>query len=102
VDARSRRPRVLIVLAARADRAAVAGWCDHIRALLHQTPGAIVECDVGQLSGSAAAVVDTLARLRLVACGSGGRFEVLRADPALLDLLYLLGFADLLPVVARE
>lgn len=93
-----RTRRVVVVLTAHADRPATAAWCKHIRTLLRQAPGAIVECDIERLSGSAADIVETLARLRLVALGCGGEFQLLRADPALLAVLDLLGFADLLPV----
>jgi hypothetical protein len=87
---------VVVALAAPADRRAATVWCERVRSLLLAEPGAVVSCDVGQLSGSAADVVDALARLRLVALGCGGQLRLRRADPALLTLLDLLGFADLL------
>jgi hypothetical protein len=93
----TRRPEVVVVLAAPADRHAATAWCERVRSLLRAEPGAVVRCDVRQLSGSAAEVVDALARLRLVALGCGGQIRLRRADPALLTVLEALGFADLLP-----
>jgi hypothetical protein len=71
--------------------------CERIRALLRHAPGAVVECDVARLSGAATEVIGTLARLRLATLRSGGRLTLRHADPALLALLDVLGFADLLP-----
>lgn len=87
----------MVVLAAPADRRTATAWCERVRSLLQIEPGAVVSCDVRQLSGSAAEVVDALARLRLVALGCGGQIRLCQADPALVALLDLLGFADLLP-----
>jgi hypothetical protein len=92
-----RRPEVVVVLGAPADEATTMVWCDRVRTLLRAAPGAVVSCDIGRLSGSAAEVVEALARLRLVALAGGGQIRLRRADPALLALLDLLGFADLLP-----
>jgi hypothetical protein len=91
------RPEVVVVLGLPVDRTATTAWCDEVRSLLRGAPGAMVSCDVRELSGSAAEVVDALARLRLVALGCGGQIRLRRADPALRVLLDLLGFADLLP-----
>ena len=71
--------------------------CERIRSLLRHAPGAVVECDVARLSGPAAEVIGILARLRLAALSCGGRLTLRHADPALLTLLDVLGFADLLP-----
>ncbi|MEJ3749025.1 STAS domain-containing protein [Actinomycetes bacterium KLBMP 9797] len=102
MDTHRRTPiHVVVVLAARADRAAAATWCDRVRTLLRESPGAVVDCDVERLSGSAAEVIDALARLRLVARRAGGQLRLQRADPALRTLLDLLGFADLLPCDPR-
>ena len=84
------------MLCADADHAATAEWCERVRSLLLESPGAVVRCDVGGLSGPAAAVLDALARLRLTASGCGGRMVLRGADPALLALLELVGLADLL------
>lgn len=96
VDSSSATPHVVVVLGARADRVTTEAWCDRVRTLLRRAPGTVVDCDVERLRGSAAEVVEALARLRLVALGCGGRLRLVRADPALLTLLELLGFADLL------
>jgi hypothetical protein len=99
VDTHGSNPyEVVVVLAAvPADRAATVAWCERVRSMLLATPGAVVICDVRQVSGSAADVVEALARLRLVVHGCGGQIRLRQADPALLALLALLGFADLLP-----
>jgi hypothetical protein len=93
---------VVIVLGARADRSAVTAWCEHLRSLLCHAPGAVVDCDVAQLTGSAVDVLDALARLRLIAMRGGGRLRLRGADPALVATLELLGFANLLPTVDRD
>jgi hypothetical protein len=92
-----RTTRVVLVLGAPTGRATVPAWCDRVRSLLRHAPGAVVECDVEGLSGSATDVVDALSRLRLVALRCGGELRLLRADPALLAVLDLFGFTDLLP-----
>jgi hypothetical protein len=93
----ARRAEVVVVLSTPADRTAATAWCEHLRSLLLADPGAVVSCDVRWLTGSAAEVVDALARLRLIALGCGRQIWLRRADPALLALLDLLGFADVLP-----
>jgi hypothetical protein len=105
VDARTGTPgpepdrgtRVVVVLGPHVDGAAVAACCERIRSALRRTPGVVVDCDVERLSGPAVAVIEALARLRLAALGCGGELRLVRADPHLLDLLELLGFADVLP-----
>lgn len=77
-------------------RTPTAAWCDRVRALLAERPGAVVLCDVAQLSGPALDVLEALARLRLTAAGCGGRILLRHADPALLALLELAGLAELL------
>jgi hypothetical protein len=76
--------------------------CERIRSLLGHAPDAVVECDVARLSGPAAEVIGVLARLRLAALRCGGRLTLRHADPALLTLLDVLGFADLLPAAEHE
>lgn len=70
--------------------------CERIRSLLSRSPGAVVECDVSLLSGSATQVVGALARIRLVTLDCGGELALRRADPSLLALLDLFGLADLI------
>jgi ABC-type transporter Mla MlaB component len=71
-------------------------WCDRLRTLLADRPGAVVLCDVEQLSGRAAEVLDVLCRLRRTAADCGSRLLLRGADPALLALLELFGLAELL------
>jgi hypothetical protein len=101
MDARS-SGRVGIVLGADADPAAVPAWCEQVRSLLRQAPGAVVECDAERLSGTATDVVEALARLRLVALRCGGDLRLRRASPDLLAVLELLGFTDLLPAADND
>lgn len=57
--------------------------------------------DVSGLSGSAADVIEVLARLQLAARRCGGTIYLRDADPALLALIELLGFAELLSADER-
>ncbi|HEV2783464.1 MAG TPA: hypothetical protein VGX25_29110, partial [Actinophytocola sp.] len=59
-------------------------------------PVVVLSCDVELRSGSAAEVVDALARLQLTALRCGGRIRLRRVDPALLALLELAGLTELL------
>jgi hypothetical protein len=102
VETQGERREIVVVLGVRADQAATTVWCDRVRALLLAEPGAVVICDVRRLSGSAADVIEALARLRLVALRCGGQIRLRQADPALLTLLDLLGFADLFPPSPRD
>jgi hypothetical protein len=86
-----------IRVGAGADRIAVAACCERIRSLLAESPGAVVECDVGRLSGSAVQILDALTRIRLVTRTCGGRLVLRRADPALLTVIELFGLTDLFP-----
>jgi hypothetical protein len=92
----------VVVLDARACDAAATAWCEGVRALLLGGDAAIVTCDVARISGPAADVVDTLARLQLTALRCGGEIRLVRAGPSLLALLELAGLADVLPVDDRR
>lgn len=70
--------------------------CDSLRTLLADRPGTVVLCDVSQLSGQAAEVLDVLCRLRRTAADCGSRLVLRHADPALLTLLELFGLTELL------
>ncbi|MBB5915860.1 hypothetical protein BJY24_004772 [Nocardia transvalensis] len=75
---------------------ATAAWCARVRTLIadgHRT----VDCDVRDLAGCAAAVIEALARIHLAANRSGGRIRILGADEGLLLVLGLAGLTDLLP-----
>lgn len=102
MDPNSRRTVRIVLLPTDADLAAVAACCERIRSLLNESPGAVVECDVSRLSGSAAQVIGALARIRLVTLDCGSELTLCRADPALRTALDLFGLADVLPVSAGE
>jgi hypothetical protein len=89
-----------VVLSTQANEAATAAWCERVRALIAE--GRTVSCDVQQLTGSAAEVINALARLQLTALGCGGRIRLRHADPALLALLDLAGLANLFDVGEPE
>ncbi|WP_445527100.1 STAS domain-containing protein [Streptomyces cyslabdanicus] len=90
VDART--PAVL-VLAGPVTRDEVAGLCADVRALLEDTRGGVVVCDVGGLGPPGLGVVDLLARLQLTARRAGGRIRLRDPDPELEALLALVGLS---------
>lgn len=89
--------RVVLLADAGTEPAAVADCCERIRSLLAASPGAVVECDVGRLSGSAEEVLRVLTRVRLVTRSCGGRLTLHHAGPALLTVIDLFGLSDLFP-----
>jgi hypothetical protein len=76
-----------------------AALCDEVESLLRDGSTAVITCDVHSMVGTAAEVLDLLARVQLTALRCGGEIRLSRADPALLALLDLLGLADVLKPV---
>lgn len=58
----------------------------------------LIVCEVGSLAQPDAAVVDALCRMRLAARRRGCQLRLRGASPDLLDLLFLVGLSDVLPV----
>jgi hypothetical protein len=91
-----------VALSTQANETATSAWCERVRELLADRRAGTVSCDVEQLTGSAAEVINALARLQLTALGCGGQIRLRQADPALLALLELAGLADVLVVGEPE
>jgi ABC-type transporter Mla MlaB component len=77
-------------------RADLPGLCDRVCELLATAGEANVDCDVTGVPTDAV-TVDALARLQLAAGRSGCRVRLRNASAELLDLLALMGLADVLP-----
>jgi hypothetical protein len=92
-------PDTVVVVVAGEGRASTTAWCALVRSLVLDGRARVVTCDVTHLGGSAAEVVDTLARLQLVALRCGGEIRLRGAPPSLVTLLDLVGLAEALPTV---
>lgn len=78
------------------ERADLPGLCDRVCVLLRaQGPGAVL-CDVRGIDPDAV-TVDALAQLQLAARRLGCRVRLCNASEALLELVELMGLADVLP-----
>lgn len=82
----------------RIDRTDAARLGRQVRILLDQ--GDIVEivCDVGAVTNSDVAVVDALCRMRLAARRRGCQLRLREASAGLLQLIFLMGLRDVVPV----
>ena len=76
-------------------RADLPGLCDRVCELLTAARGKTVYCDVAWVSADAASV-DALARLQLAASRNGCRVRLRNASADLLDVVALMGLADVL------
>jgi hypothetical protein len=97
-----RRPaepaRLVVVLRGRILRDDIPELCECVRVLLEGQHGEVVVCDVGALVSPDAVTVDALARLQLTARRVGRRVLLLHADRELVDLLDLVGLANVVPL----
>ena len=92
------------------DAGGVDGWCDRVRVVLTMSGASVVVCDVSDVGGSAADVVDAIARLQLTARRCGGEIRLHGSSPALAALLRAVGLSGVLglapsggePVVGAE
>jgi anti-anti-sigma regulatory factor len=91
-----------VVCCGPVDPATTGAWCARVRATLEGGATRVVICDVGQIAGRASSVVDALARLQLTARRCGGEIRFRHASPGLLELLELVGLADVLGMCAGE
>ncbi len=71
------------------------GLCDRVCALLNESGGGDVRCDVDGV-GADAVTVDALARLQLAARRQGCRIQLRNASHDLLDLVGFMGLGDVL------
>lgn len=76
----------------------VVALCQDVAGLLAGCLAGPVDCDVGALTGSGMAAVDTLARLQLTASRLGCRIRFCRVRRELLELLVFCGLDEVLPV----
>jgi ABC-type transporter Mla MlaB component len=74
----------------------LAGLCDRVCALLGESGGGDVYCDVSTVEPDAV-TVDALARLQLGARRHGCRVRLRNASAELLELVDFMGLADVLP-----
>ena len=92
-----------IVLDVRApvSRAAVAGLCARVRAMLGTGAVDVVSCEVGALVDPDLLAVDALARMQLTARRAGGSIRLRHARARLRDLLAVIGLCEALPRCGR-
>lgn len=86
----------------RIDRADAARLGRHVRNLVDGGDITEIVCDVGALTNSDVAVVDALCRMRLAARRRGCQLKLRGASARLLDLVFLVGLGDALPVASRS
>jgi ABC-type transporter Mla MlaB component len=91
-------PALVLVLSGRILRDDIPKLCECVRALLEGEHGDVVVCDVGAVVSPDAVTVDALARLQLVARRVGRRVLLLHAGRDLLDLIHLMGLANVVPL----
>ncbi len=77
-------------------RADLPGLCDRVCALFGANTGSVAYCDVAGVDPDAV-VIDALARLQLAARRHGCRVRLRNASRELVELVGLLGLADVLP-----
>lgn len=77
-------------------RADLPGLCDRVCDLLSNAGGTTVYCDVAGVPADATSV-DALARLQLAASRNGCRVRLRNASRDLLEVVALMGLADVLP-----
>jgi ABC-type transporter Mla MlaB component len=77
-------------------RADLPGLCDRVCALLSAARAGTVYCDVADVPADATSI-DALARLQLAANRNHCRVRLRNASAELLDVVALMGLADVLP-----
>jgi anti-anti-sigma factor len=106
-NVKARRPAddpntIELTLAGRIDRSDAVRLGRRVRQLLDEADAGQILCDVGSLTQSDVAVVDALCRMRLVARRRGCQLLVRHPSPGLLQLLFLTGLTDVVPVAASN
>jgi ABC-type transporter Mla MlaB component len=92
----ARQLTVEFAIGAPLARADLAALCARVCRLLERTDPVVAFCNVGGLSAPDAIAVDALARLALVARRHGCEVRLRGACPELLELVGLMGLADVL------
>jgi ABC-type transporter Mla MlaB component len=84
-----------ITLAVRGpiDRADLPGLCERVCRLLADNPGSVIDCEVVGVTADAV-TADALARLQLAAHRGGCLIRLRNPPDALVELLALMGLAD--------
>jgi len=98
IEPRQGGARIVVEIRSQPGGSDLALWCARIESLLTAGGADVVTCDVTNLDGSAGAVIHTLVRLQLTARRCGGAIDLLRPQPALLELLRFTGLTEVLPV----
>jgi ABC-type transporter Mla MlaB component len=78
------------------ERADLPGLSERVCALLTDSAGVVVECDVAGVPPDAV-TVEALARLQLVARRNGCQVRLRNSSDDLLDLVLLMGLSDVFP-----
>jgi len=91
-----------LAIAGQIDRADAARMGRQVRGLLNDRGIERIVCDVGSLSRSDAAVIDAMCRMLLAARRRGCQLTVRDASTELLELLFLVGLSDVIPVALRS
>ena len=89
-----------VVIAGRVSRAAIAGLCGRVRAMLEGSGADLVICEVSAVGDPDATAVDALARMQLTARRLGRRVRLQHACADLQDLVAFMGLGDVLPPAA--
>jgi ABC-type transporter Mla MlaB component len=89
-------PPLVLVLTGSIGRDDIPDLCDCVRLFLNGERGEVLVCDVGAVASPDAVTVDALARLQLTARRAGCSVLLLHAGPELLDLLDLMGLANVM------
>jgi anti-anti-sigma regulatory factor len=91
-----------LTIAGRIDRSDAARLGRQVRGLLADAGAARIVCDVGSVTQSDVAVIDALCRMRLAARRSGCQFRIRHPSPGLLQLIFLIGLTDVVPVAGSD
>jgi len=90
---------IVLMIRGRIERADAARLGRRVRALLDQGDIANIVCDLGAITNSDIAVVDALCRMKLAARRRGCQLRLRDASAGLLQLIFLVGLSDVVPVV---
>ena len=88
-------PDIAFTIRAPLDRADLPGLCTRVCALLGDSRGRMLDCEVGGIAADAVAI-DALARLQLAAHRQGCRIRLRHASAEIVALVAFLGLRDVL------
>jgi ABC-type transporter Mla MlaB component len=87
-----------VVIVGPVTRAAIAGLCLRVRAMLEGSGADLLICDVSAVSDPDACTIDALARMQLTARRLGRQVQLRHAHADLQALVALMGLGDVLPL----